>query len=265
MTTMNAYPRVMGVSPHLLFFSLSSRKKMPSESFFRKLTLNLFIKYIRWALRSKTFYLSTSRTAQTSHSKVFFQQAQFLAPLQLPISTATSHLYTALTDKVLQWANWGRATTDRMWGISTGSETLVGMVRFPWGTAGGMGFWGRRGPRLLFFLCFLVSAGGFVFFLGFLCCWCWTLRELSPLKKLSFGNKTIAMEHIKNKYYFPWCFFPWSFQTLTCNARDTANSHPGKVMKIKLFPSPLIPMEKKNHIDQVCWIGDHAVSLEKSS
>lgn len=145
---------------------------MPSESFFRKLTLNLFIKYIRWALRSKTFYLSTSRTAQTTHSKVFFQQAQFLAPLQLPISTATSHLYTALTDKVLQWANWGRATTDRMWGISTGSETLVGMVRFPWGTAGGMGFWGRRGPRLLFFLCFLVSAGGFVFFLGFLCCWC---------------------------------------------------------------------------------------------
>lgn len=84
------------------------------------------------------------------------------------------------------------AVTDRIWEAPTGSETLVGMLRFPWGTAGGMGFWGRRGPRLLFFLCFLVSAGGLVFFLGFLCCWCWTLRELSPLKKLSFGmNKWI--------------------------------------------------------------------------
>lgn len=83
------------------------------------------------------------------------------------------------------------ATTNRICGASTGSETLVGMLRFPWGTAGGMGFWGLRGPRRLFFLCFLVSAGGFVFFLGFLCCWCWTLRELSPLRKLSFEmNRT---------------------------------------------------------------------------
>lgn len=91
------------------------------------------------------------------------------------------------------------AVTDRIWEASTGSETLVGMLRFPWGTAGGMGFWGRRGPRLRFFLCFLVSAGGLVFFLGFLCCWCWTLRELSPLKKLSFEM---------NK----WVFLNWDWE-----------------------------------------------------
>jgi len=126
------------------------------------------------------------------HSKVFFQQSHTDA-ISSPAPDADQHNITPFyrahwQHSGYQWANWGRATTDRMWGISTGSETLAGMVRFPWGTAGGMGFWGRRGPRLLFFLCFLVSAGGFVFFLGFLCCWCWTLRELSPLKKLSFGN-----------------------------------------------------------------------------
>lgn len=98
--------------------------------------------------------------------------------------------------------------TDRIWAISIGSEMLVGIIRFPWGTAGGIGFWGRRGPRLLFFLCFLVSAGGFVFFLGFFCCWCWTLRQLSPLKKLSFQSGKEDM----NKYFS--FFSPWDLKSI---------------------------------------------------
>lgn len=63
---------------------------------------------------------------------------------------------------------------------------VEGIPRFPCGNAGGMGFWGLRGPLLLFFLCFLVSAGGLVFLRGFRCCWCCTRRLLSPRRKLSF-------------------------------------------------------------------------------
>lgn len=107
-----------------------------------------------------------------THSKGFFQQSHRDAIFSHDPDAAWQ-LCTELTGNTqASSGKVGRNSTDRMWGISTGSETLAGMVRFPWGTAGGMGFWGRRGPRLLFFLCFLVSAGGFVFFLGFLCCWC---------------------------------------------------------------------------------------------
>lgn len=63
---------------------------------------------------------------------------------------------------------------------------VEGIPRFPCGNAGGMGFWGLRGPLLFFFLCFLVSAGGLVFLRGFRCCWCCTRRLLSPRRKLSF-------------------------------------------------------------------------------
>lgn len=70
---------------------------------------------------------------------------------------------------------------------------VEGIPRFPCGSAGGMGFWGLRGPLLFFFLCFLVSAGGLVFLRGFrcCCCWCCTRRLPSPRRKLSFKrNKT---------------------------------------------------------------------------
>lgn len=67
---------------------------------------------------------------------------------------------------------------------------VEGIPRFPCGNAGGMGFWGLRGPLLFFFLCFLVSAGGLVFLRGFRCCWCCTRRLLSPRRKLSFRWKT---------------------------------------------------------------------------
>lgn len=68
------------------------------------------------------------------------------------------------------------------------ARLLEGIPRFPCGSAGGMGFCGLRGPLLLFFLCFLVSAGGLVFLRGFrccCCCWCCTRRLPSPRRKLS--------------------------------------------------------------------------------
>lgn len=67
------------------------------------------------------------------------------------------------------------------------ARLVEGIPRFPCGNAGGMGFWGLHGPLLLFFLCFLVSAGGLVFLRGLrcCCCWCCTRRLPSPRRKLS--------------------------------------------------------------------------------
>lgn len=97
---------------------------------------------------------------------------------------------------------------------------IEGIPRFPCGSAGGMGFWGLRGPLLLFFLCFLVSAGGLVFLRGFRCCWCCTRRLLSPRRKLSCtrnkGNTgdlplkeddegAVGKHQNLGKYCFPSC------------------------------------------------------------
>lgn len=83
------------------------------------------------------------------------------------------------------WLNLRRAA-DLMLDCEGIAMLVEGIPRFPCGNAGGMGFWGLRGPLLLFFLCFLVSAGGLVFLRGFRCCWCCTRRLLSPRRKLSF-------------------------------------------------------------------------------
>lgn len=81
----------------------------------------------------------------------------------------------------------GGNAADLMLACDIMARLVEGIPRFPWGSAGGMGFCGRRGPLLLFFLCFLVSAGGLVFLRGFRCCsWCCTRRLLSPRRKLSF-------------------------------------------------------------------------------
>lgn len=82
------------------------------------------------------------------------------------------------------------ASTDLMLDCEGIAMLIEGIPRFPCGNAGGMGFWGLRGPLLLFFLCFLVSAGGLVFLRGFRCCWCCTRRLLSPRRKLSFTRNT---------------------------------------------------------------------------
>lgn len=72
-----------------------------------------------------------------------------------------------------------------------GTLSAEGIPRLPWGRAGGMGFWGRCGPLLPFFLCFLVRAAGLGLRRGFLCCCCcwWYMRRLtSPRRKLSWAS-----------------------------------------------------------------------------
>lgn len=89
------------------------------------------------------------------------------------------------------------------------ARLVEGIPRFPWGNAGGMGFWGLHGPLLLFFLCFLVSAGGLVFLRGFrcCCCWCCTRRLTSPRRKLSFGGR------IKDSLTWHQCKGNWTKKT----------------------------------------------------
>lgn len=85
-----------------------------------------------------------------------------------------------------------RGGADLMLACEGITRFVDGIPRFPCGSAGGMGFCGLRGPLLLFFLCFLVSAGGLVFLRGFLCCCCWwccTRRFPSPRRKLSCRKK----------------------------------------------------------------------------
>lgn len=79
------------------------------------------------------------------------------------------------------------------------ARLVKGIPRFPCGNAGGIGFWGLRGPLLLFFLCFLVSAGGLVFLRGFrcCCCWCCTRRFPSPRRKLSCAEGKEQIKQIR--------------------------------------------------------------------
>ncbi len=70
------------------------------------------------------------------------------------------------------------------WAWWVGSER-EGISKLPCGTAGGMGFCGLCGPRLRFFLCFFVSAGGLVFLRGRRSCCCWLRLFPSPRRKLS--------------------------------------------------------------------------------
>lgn len=79
------------------------------------------------------------------------------------------------------------------------ARLVKGIPRFPCGNAGGIGFWGLRGPLLLFFLCFLVSAGGLVFLRGFrcCCCWCCTRRFPSPRRKLSCAEGKEQIKQVR--------------------------------------------------------------------
>lgn len=61
-----------------------------------------------------------------------------------------------------------------------------------------MGFWGRRGARLCFFLCLLPS-GGCLILRGLCCCCCIILRLLSPRRKSSCrkGTRSITEEPVR--------------------------------------------------------------------
>lgn len=83
-----------------------------------------------------------------------------------------------------------------------GRHRTEGIPRLPWGSAGGMGFWGlRTAPLLPFFFCFLLSAGSLAFFSRRRCCSCWwwyVLRLTSPRRKLSCA--VCQTVHVTHKY-----------------------------------------------------------------